>query len=258
MSAVEQFAAKVTIPVLYDHPKALDQIGTGTLFEIDHRIFLVTAAHLFKDADPSNFSIPNPLTTKLTTLGPYNIFRAKEENVDIAVLELLQESVIAHAKAGWCVLTLNNTGHASQDGLFALSGYPGERAKREGERIGGSLLTTYSNRILEIPEGARPPVHPRLDLFFYYDLEVTKSNGATIKAPHLGGTSGAPIWEYREPAKTWVWTPEQCLKFVGVQSAFLEGRYFRAKSWAAVLEILRQADESLAAIVATHEAGNAI
>ena len=52
-----------------------------------------------------------------------------------------------------------------------------------------------------------------------------------------------------------VWTPEQCLKIVGVQSAFLEGKYFRGKSWAAVLEIVRQVDESLAAIVAAHKAG---
>jgi hypothetical protein len=86
---------------------------------------------------------------------------------------------------------------------------------------------------------------------------MTRGDGVTIKAPHLGGTSGASIWEYREPAGMAVWTPEQCLKIVGVQSAFLEGRYFRAKSWAAVLEIMRQVDESLAAIVATHEAENA-
>jgi hypothetical protein len=49
------------------------------------------------------------------------------------------------------------------------------------------------------------------------------------------------------------WTAQQCLKIVSVQSALRTGRYFRAKSWAAVLEILRQADKRLARIVAAHQ-----
>jgi len=36
------------------------------------------------------------------------------------------------------------------------------------------------------------------------------------------------------------WTPEHCLRVVGVQCASLKGRYFRAKSWGAVLAIMRQ------------------
>jgi hypothetical protein len=84
MSAIEQFTAKVTVPVLYDDPEAaLDQVGTGTLFEIDHRLFLVTAAHLFEGVNPSNFSIPNPLTTKLSTLGPYTIYSGPRKRTSI-------------------------------------------------------------------------------------------------------------------------------------------------------------------------------
>ena len=41
---------------------------------------------------------------------------------------------------------------------------------------------------------------------------------------------------------------------MSVQSAWLKGKYFRAKSWAAVLEIMRQTDDRLAAIVNDHKA----
>ena len=50
------------------------------------------------------------------------------------------------------------------------------------------------------------------------------------------------------------WTPEHCLRVVGVQCASLKGRYFRAKSWGGVLAIMRQTDYRLAALVNGHKA----
>jgi hypothetical protein len=134
MKAVEQFTKQVTVPVLYDGEE-FDQIGTGTLFTLDDRLFLVTAAHLFDGADPANFSIPNPTTTKLHTLGPYHLFRPKDDAVDIAVLELLDKDTIEHARAGWRSLTLENIGIPSRDGLFALCGYPPSAPNRLGHSL---------------------------------------------------------------------------------------------------------------------------
>jgi len=42
------------------------------------------------------------------------------------------------------------------------------------------------------------------------------------------------------------------LRAVGVQSSFRKGRYFRVKSWAAVLKMLRQADAALAPLIDGH------
>ena len=255
MDAIEGFMAKVCVPILYDDPaKQLDQVGTGTLFEIDARLFLITASHLLSNADPSHFAIPNPSTTVSRTLGQFNLFCPTEASIDVAVLELLGKGTMAHSRASWNVLTLENVHSPSNDGVFVLSGYPGERAKRKGEGIAGSLLTTYSRRI-EIPEDAEAPVDPQTDLFLQYSSETVTRAGETIKAPHLGGTSGASVWEYRESDEKSIWTPEQCLKIVGVQCAFRDARYFRAKSWSAVLSVLQEIDDRLAALIRTHRAG---
>jgi hypothetical protein len=99
------------------------------------------------------------------------------------------------------------------------------------------------------PDDARSPVHPELDVFFDYGKEAPDRERKTVALPHLGGTSGASVWAYRKPSGGPLWTSERALKIVGVQSAYLAGHYFRAKSWAAVLKILRQADQRLAVVI---------
>lgn len=248
MTAIGEFAKQVTVPILYDDPAVLDQVGTGTLFTVADRYFLVTAAHLFDRTDPARFAVPsNPIRDpNPSTLGRYELYRPKEDFVDIAVLELLESATIDKVKTGWRILTLRNVWRASARGVFALCGYPSARARRVGTHlIGGSLMTAYSERMPNVPENAEQPVHPELDLFFYYDLEATGIDGKPLKTPHLGGTSGASVWEYREPAGNAIWTPERAFKIVGVQSSFRKGDFFRAKSWTFVLEILRKADASL-------------
>ena len=46
MVAMGEFAKQVTVPILYDDPKVLNRVGTGTLFTIAQRYFLVTAARV--------------------------------------------------------------------------------------------------------------------------------------------------------------------------------------------------------------------
>lgn len=256
MTAIGEFTKQLTVPILYEDPAVLDQVGTGTLFTIAGRYFLVTAAHLFERTDPAQFAIPsNPIRDPdPSTLGRYELFKPKEDFVDIAVLELREPKTIDKIKNGWRILTLDNTSNASARGVFALCGYPSERAKRVGTHlIGGSLIAAYSERMQEIPEGAEKPIHPELDLFFFYDLEATGIDGKQLATPHLGGTSGASVWEYREPDRTTFWTPERAFKIVGVQSSFRKGDFFRAKSWRFVLEILRKADAMLAEAIDAFE-----
>ena len=80
MKALERFTALVTVPVLYDDPKDLDQIGTGTLFTVDERVFLVTAARLFDRTDPARFSIPSLHTSQLHSLGRYNLLNPEGQS----------------------------------------------------------------------------------------------------------------------------------------------------------------------------------
>ena len=235
MKALGAFAASVAVPIIYDHKEAGgDQIGTGTLFTVQGRFFLVTAAHLFrfKGCDPARFAIPSVHTTQLWSLGRCNLLIPTDEAFDIAVVELLEETTIERAKASWKILTLANTAPASPAGVFILCGFPSERTKRTGDMVRGSRIIAFTQRMNEPPDEAEQPIHPALDLFFHYDSEASHIAGAAIATPKLVGCSGASIWEYREPQHVSVWTPEQCLRVVGVQSDWFRGKYFRAKSWA--------------------------
>ena len=123
-----------------------------------------------------------------------------------------------------------------------------------GDMIRGSRIIAFTQRMNEPPAEAEQPIHPALDLFFHYDSEAIHIAGAAIATPKLGGCSGASIWQYRERQQVSVWTPEQCLRVVGVQSDWFRGKYFGAKSWAAVLEAMRQSDYRLADAVNEHRA----
>jgi hypothetical protein len=260
--ALGAFMASVCIPILYDHEtKGTHQVGTGTLFILDNRLFLVTAAHLFDDFDPQSdqerlgrFAIPSRHTRQLWSLGPYNLLRPKEKQYDVAALELHEPATIERATASWRILTLANTANAAPSGLFILCGFPEVRERQVGRAaITGDRLTVFTARI-PIPDNADEPVHPAVDLFFAYDEEAIDVVTRTpIRSLPLQGCSGASIWQYQEPTPNVLWTPERSLKIVGVQCAYRPGQYFRAITWATALEIMRQADDRLAAIVSEHK-----
>ena len=262
--ALEQFTATVTVPVLYDDERSglVDQLGTGTLLNIEGRYFLVTADHLFNHRDPGRFAIPKGrVNADLHSIGPGQFWRPKllpnEPDVDIAIFELQDEFTLSYVKTGWRVLTLENAGPASPyAGEFVLCGYPSARGWRTKDAIGGGLITMFTQRMPEIPPEAHPPPHPALDLFFFYGTEAPTLDGKTAQLPALDGASGAAVWEYTEPKNGLLWAPERVLKVVGVQSSMelvQKGqRYFRVKSWAAVLKMLRQADPTLAPPIDAH------
>ena len=252
--ALEQFVAAMTVPVLYDASNGVDQIGTGTLLTLADRYFLITARHLFQGRDPGRFSIPKGrFNANLHSLGLFNLYQAKEPEFDIAILELLEEFTISYVQKRWQVLQLENIGRASPAaGEFVLCGYPSQRAWRKDDAIGGSLITVFTQRMPDIPPEATPPVHPALDLFFFYPAKAPTLAGEMAQMPHLGGTSGASVWEYHEPGNNAVWAPARVLRAIGVQSSFREGQYFRVKSWAAVLKMLRKGITALAPLIDAH------
>jgi hypothetical protein len=130
--ALEQFTATVTIPVLYDRTHEVDQVGTGTLLTLADRYFLITARHLFEDYDPGRFAIPKGrINADLHSLGPFNLYQAKEPEFDIAILELQEEFTLSYVKTGWQVLQLENIGPASPiAGEFVLCGDKGHGARK--------------------------------------------------------------------------------------------------------------------------------
>ena len=71
--ALRQFTAAVTVPIVYDGSRGVDQVGTGTLLTLANRYFLITARHLFEDCDPGRFAIPKGrVNADLHSLEPFS------------------------------------------------------------------------------------------------------------------------------------------------------------------------------------------
>lgn len=124
-------------------------------------------------------------------------------------------------------------------GEFVFSGYTSAIAKPTTKRISGVLATFRTERMLQPPESAAIPIDLINDLFFYYDDEGIDHTGQPISAPNIPGMSGSPVWKLSESAET-IWMPETSLSVIGVQCAWRENEYVRAKSWAYVEQILTQ------------------
>lgn len=253
MRAVERFAGRLTVPVLHEcRPEVVDQVGTGTLFDVEGRLILITAGHIFDQINAEDLVIPSTMTRDLHGIGPYRLYRADHEDIDIAIVELRHPPSIERARRGWRVLSLENVTEPSNEGRFILTGYPTERLTRVGGLLGGSLLTLHTERLAEPPEGVQISAATDVDLFLRYDQTGYTIDGNVAAVPKLPGCSGAPVWEYREPDDMVFWNADSCLKVVGVQSSYMDRKgFFRAKRW----KYVRTMIEMLIASDATERAG---
>ena len=252
-TAIERFALNATMPILIDVGGTTHLQATGTLFEIEGRVFVVTARHIFDDVpDLTTLAYPeNPVKGGLYTLGSFEVLKPKEEHIDVAAIELKTPETISNLRAAWQFLSIKNVAPASsetEDGTFFLSGYPVSLAQSSHSWVKGAFVTAYTQRLPTVPKEAKAPVSPELDIFFEYGHEATSLSGQAVKTPKLPGTSGASVWKLM-PVINKVWTPEAATRVVGIQSTYFHSNYFRAKNWWAVAKVLEMADGQLAKAV---------
>ena len=116
-----------------------------------------------------------------------------------------------------------------------------KRPTRDDPRLGGSLITSYVERLLDPPEDAKKPIDPAVDIFLFYKEEGILANKQKFKSPRMNGVSGAPIWELALPGghNTPVWTPQDALTLVGVETDTRHFQYIRGKQWNTASQLLK-------------------
>jgi hypothetical protein len=248
--AIERFAMSSTLPILLDREDKAVLHATGTLFAIAGRHLVITARHIFDDpVDPKKLAHPSaPLGGTLHTFGEYDLTKPDADWPDIAVMSLRNPETIARLGASWRFLSLANIAMPSigaSNGAFFLAGYPAALTRPMGELVAGKFVTVYTQRLPSVPPEAKKPVDPDIDLFFDYAQHATSLDGKEVSTPELPGASGASVWEYRKGLSA-VWHPEDSLAVVGVQSAYIHSKYFRATNWLAVAKVLEQLGQDLA------------
>jgi hypothetical protein len=229
--AIEQFMRSVTVP-LFTGEDARVFAGTGSLFAVADRHFIVTAAHVVEEVkNPAELACPeHPVKGEIYSLGSITVARPQKSSIDVAVMEMTSPETITRMREGWRFLGLRNIRAPHDRGVFVLSGFPVALGSHMNGKVLAPMATVYTERLLDVPTEAKIPVDPTLDLFFHYDKEGVTLSNHPFTSPSLKGASGGSVWEYT-PVRGALWSPEAAVKVIGVQSAFLRDQYFRAKNW---------------------------
>lgn len=255
-NAIHNFLIEVTLPIIAVEKDEFVIIGTGTLFTIAGRLFLVSAAHILDHFEPGRWGFPTgPHAGEIKTFGQAAFFRASDPSIDVCVAEILDSQAKADLENAWRVLTLRDVWlpDYSADVVY-LTGYPSIRAKYEKGNLRGQLFVVPTQFRKDAPQIARlsdDEVRKGIDFFLDYKKAINELTGEDVSAFKIQGTSGSSIWAYRK--RGWrdgpVWSPQTSMCVIGIQSAYVHNDYLRCKSWGPVLIALAQVDKKIRAEV---------
>lgn len=248
--AVKRFTGMAVVPVMRPIAGEIRPIGTGTLLRVNSRLFVITAAHLFDDAALNQFYLPTSAVNGKAAKIIGSIVRAKNhDEIDIAVIEILDQHLADALRQGWQPVTLAQVGEPTDQGQFVLVGYPSERQQIRDTTYEYGVCTAFTSRIA-IPSNANG-ASEEIDLFFKYAKTAIDEDGKPLSTPHLRGASGGSVWQYRDPSAAGIWSPEKSLTLVGVQASTMDGEWFRATRWSVVLDALGYKDDELRAAISS-------
>ena len=249
--AIQEFLWRCTVPLMVEieESRTIPQ-GTGTLFRIDNRYFIITARHVF-DTDKSRLeclAIPIALTSKeFIRIGSATYYVPDRDFIDVAVIEITHGDTISAAAHHWDFLTLDNVKTSLPTSSVWLTGYPEDKVEfTQRTTLSFEPVTIQTDLLKQVPPDAKKPVYEGLDLFFHYEHEAEALGKGVQPTPKLPGVSGASIWEVvGEPTEGETWVPVQFMKAVAVQSAYRHSDYIRAMSWLAVAKLFAKIDDQL-------------
>jgi len=242
LKAIEQFMARTVFPLIYESPEGTAIRGTGSFFEKDNQIFIITAAHVLNGLDYHNFGIPEaPLgDVRIRTFDDFVIHKPNVENLDVAIIQLGAGLFVEEVVPKWNILNIENVDivDLKDDSEFLIAGFPAENVEFSDNRlIPKSLFQFYSYQYLgEVEKGKGI-----YDLFMHHKKVVVNSENVKTNMVQLEGASGSPVWRLEETGKS-IWAPITHLKLAGIQVSYKKNSYIRAKKWLLVDEIISHLD----------------
>jgi hypothetical protein len=250
VDAVLAFARNVTVPIFRINEDSCDHIGTGVLFKIQNRYFLITAAHVVEGFEPIEISIPkaNCSDAPILRVGGSTLYKPPEPQsdfIDLAVLEIHEPSTIENIISGWQALGFNNVDEDSSSDFFIALGYPSKLAKLDDRKFQFNILGIITSLLDEVPVNAKQPVDPRIDMFFEISNSSFDLVGNPVTLPMLKGASGCPIWAISQTKDAKIWSASNAMKIVGIQASAAQGNFIRGKNWFYLKKIFERIDPSL-------------
>lgn len=236
--AIKAFLVRSTVPLIYESGDIAGIQGSGCLFDLDGRLYFVTAGHVLDGVDPHKLGVPfRTHGNEVFTLGTGVVGWSRVEAYDVAAYRIDDEQTSDALRDSYIILRPTNVSTLQPGaGHFIVAGYPAETVVKQGKELAPRDLTQlhtspYTGDIV----GARG----EYDLFLNLRREARGLWGNPAIVPKLLGISGGPVWQVRKSTEE-IWTPESALGLVGIQVSCDQSgeKYVRALRWEVVAAAL--------------------
>lgn len=215
------------IPIVAQQDGILRQHGTGTLFRIAQRSFLVTAAHVFTDALRVSAILRVRTSGEAPRLVPIGgtLIRSRsqgEDSIDLGIMELAQ-SVVTELSGYQSIglADIDQTQETSDD-LYIVAGFPCELARPgtmtgESIRLSRFFASTYPYRGPTDRFANYQATHHLLLDARPEHCEIVRGSGKPLDS--YEGLSGGSIWKTNATrVGREKWQPS-CARIAAVQTA---------------------------------------
>ena len=240
MYEAEQYVFQRTLPIVTRTGQTRG-IGTGTLFEAEGHLFLITAGHVADEcAKADSVTIPSGLANhRARTVGPVRRLSVTSEglDLDVAALLLQDEDLTRLLRMQMDIMTAEDVA-AVPDGTewFYLAGYPSVYVDAVEDDVATGMAVTVASEYVGDPP---PQTSPETHLLLRHSLTGRDAAGQPVQGPALGGISGATVWAFDLSRDEQAgWTARSALRAVGVQTHYHRGQYIRSTRWRLVAEAL--------------------
>ena len=273
-SCIPELTVNSTIGIVVAKPPYVELLGTGTLLAIaDHR-FVVTAAHVIKEASKRTIGIMSGSKGNFIALtGHYFLSSAESHEhshdpYDVAIYELSERecshlSAVEFVRIGDVAF---NTDISS--GFFLITGFPRVCSTTidEAQETMRATLLQYGTCALESTvcglQNYDPQFHILLratpEFLFDHTGKETRfrmRTGFPAQMPgDLRGVSGCSVWkigDYMKPVDSWA--KAEC-RLVGIEtSIYSEPGAIKVTRWNAVATLLYEAVPAIRPVIKMYE-----
>lgn len=259
-SFVPDLIVKSTVAIVGAKAPVVTQIGSGTLIAVADMRFIVTAAHVIREAQQRQYTlgVAGSGNDSLTALTGQCMLSAKSEESnkdtqDIAIYELDERQVSRLTGAEFLRLGDVSFDCNLDEFLLVVTGFPGiwsTQSTKDDEAIKSKILQygTYAfSGSTAALDGYDPQHHFLMQATPTQLLDHegaptsfrTRTGYPASFAQDLGGISGCSVWRIGSLATpTEQWSKSNC-KLVGVETGVFPSRgAIKATRWKAVASML--------------------
>lgn len=237
---------KSTIQFFYTHKGRIAACGSGVLLTLDGRYFVVTAAHVIAGKYYETFVILPP--HEVTLAGELRITslpasgKRKDDKIDLAALELTDESQLARLQEAYHFLTLSelSTSPRHLTDVYLSVGFPAAKTRSFDGQVKSAPYPLQTQLTGEF-DYARSGLHPAIHLVLDFTGDVlSATNPQPHKRPKMEGISGSGLWD---TGNYLLHDPALEKKLVGIVTEELtlnRKKYLLVTRTTVLLEFLRQ------------------